>query len=502
MGQPVVAATTPITVTLEAGREYLYCSCGRSADQPFCDGSHRGTGFTPLPFRVEKDRRAALCRCKRTADAPYCDGSHADLAGDRPEGSQPAEGREEPYLDLVRELAENGLEGVGPHGPVVAMGVPRRRLPDWDDIQILTAQLARLPLPEKAEVGTDLVIGPQAERPLRLAIPLLVSDMSFGALSEEAKVALARGAERAGTGICSGEGGMLPEEVAANHRYLYELAPAKFGYREEVLERVQAFHFKLGQAAKTGVGGSLPAGKVTERIAAVRGVAPGQPARSPSRFPDLKGVEDFRAFAARVRERSGGIPVGVKMSAQHLERDLDAALEVGVDYIVLDGRGGGTGGSPSLLRDHTAVPTMAALARARRHLDRRGVSARVTLIITGGLRTPSDLVKALALGADGIALATAALQAIGCVASRICHTNRCPAGVATQDPALRRRLDIDNGARRLATFLGASVALMQVMARACGHDHLHRFSPADLCSWKRDVADLAGISWSGPRGED
>ncbi len=515
MTAPKVASRTPIRVELEEGKEYFYCACGRSSDQPFCDGSHEGSGFTPLSFVAEKSGKALLCRCKQTATPPYCDGAHARVPADRvgttfavgedggegddgdEEEPEPHATEEEPNLELIHELAEHGLERVGAEGPVAAMGVPRAQLPPWDDIQILTAQLARQPLAGDAPVGTDLVIGPAARRPLRLEIPLFVSDMSFGALSEEAKLALATGAERAGTGICSGEGGMLSEEQAANHRYLYELAPAMFGYREDLLPRVQAFHFKAGQAAKTGVGGHLSGAKVSARIAAIRGIPEGQPACSPATFADLHTPADFRRFGDRVRELSGGIPVGFKLSAQHIEQDLDFALEAGADYLILDGRGGGTGGAPLLLRDHIAVPTIPALARARAHLDRRGVSGQVTLIVTGGLRTPADCIKALALGADGIALANGAIQAIGCVGARICHTNRCPAGVATQDPQLRRRLKVEHAARRLERFFRSTVALMQVMARACGHDHLRRLDRNDLASWHRDLADLAGIAWSG-----
>ncbi len=260
---------------------------------------------------------------------------------------------------------------------------------------------------------------------------------------------------------------------------------------------VQAFHFKAGQAAKTGTGGHLPGAKVTARIAAIRGIPEGEPASSPATFADLHTPADFRAFGDRVRELSGGIPVGFKLSAQHIELDLDFALEAGADYLILDGRSGGTGGAPLLFRDHIAVPTIPALARARAHLDRRGASGQVTLIVTGGLRSPADCVKALALGADGIALANAAIQAIGCVGSRICHTNRCPAGVATQDPELRRRLEVEHAAQRLERFFRSTVALMQVLARACGHDHLHHLERNDLASWHRDLADLAGIAWSG-----
>lgn len=237
---------------------------------------------------------------------------------------------DEPFTSHIHSLARDGLSKTGHHGPVRAMGVPLTALPRWDDIQIVTAQLARRPLLEDAEVGTDLVIGPNAKRPLRLDIPLFVSDMSFGALSEEAKVALATGAELAGTGICSGEGGMLPTEQEACSRYLYELASGRFGWSLDKVKRVQAFHFKSGQGAKTGTGGHLPGAKVTPRIAEVRGLVAGEAAISPATFTDLVTVDDYRRVAEQVREAAGGIPIGFKLSAQHIEADLDFALDVGV----------------------------------------------------------------------------------------------------------------------------------------------------------------------------
>ncbi len=338
---------------------------------------------------------------------------------------------EEPYNALIRQYARDGLSKTGHHGQVAAMGVPRNQLPDWDDIQILTAQLHRPPLLDEHEIDTEVIIGPNAKKPLSLKIPLFVSDMSVGALSEPAKVALARGAELAGTGICSGEGGMLPEEQAANSRYFYELASARFGFDWDKLAKVQAFHFKGGQGAKTGTGGHLPGAKVKGKIAVVRGLEEGQAAISPSRFPDWTDVSQIRDFADEVRERTGGIPIGYKLSAQHIEKDIDAALQVGVDYIILDGRGGGTGAAPIIFRDNISVPTIPALARARRHLDRLE-RHDVSLVITGGLRKPADFVKAMALGADAIAVSNAAMQAVGCIAMRACHTNNCPVGIATQ----------------------------------------------------------------------
>jgi glutamate synthase domain-containing protein 2 len=411
----------------------------------------------------------------------------------------PTGSADEPHVKFIRKLADEGLSKVGHHGPTAAMGVPRDTLPKWEDLQLVVGQLHKLPLLDEEPVGTDTVVGPNANRPLRLDIPLFVSDMSFGALSEQAKVALAKGAELAGTGICSGEGGMLPEEQAANSRYFYELASARFGFSWDNVVKTQAFHFKGGQGAKTGTGGHLPGNKVQGKIAEVRQLSEGQAAVSPARFPEWTSLSQFRDFAAEVRAKTDGIPVGFKLSAQHIEKDIDAALEVGVDYIILDGRGGGTGAAPLIFRDNISVPTIPALARARRHLHSCH-AAGVTLIVTGGLRHPADFVKAMALGADAIALSNAALQAIGCLGMRACHTNNCPVGIATQKPHLRARLPVDSAAQRLARFFSAAVALMTVLARAAGHRHLRDFCIEDLTTFKTDMAQLTGVAYGGVAG--
>lgn len=505
MTQPIVSAIQPVGKEVEKGESYYWCACGKSANQPFCDGSHKGTGIAPLEFKPESSGEAWLCQCKMTGTPPYCDGTHSKLTKDHigkeaPEIEQKDSAPvadptpEEPTVKEIHQLARNGLSGH--HGAMAAMGVPRHQLPSWDDLQIMVAQLARKPLLDDAEVSTELVIGPRAKRPLKLSMPLFVSDMSFGALSPEAKIALSKGAELAGTGICSGEGGMMPEEKAANSRYFYELASAKFGYTEEQLKGVQAFHFKAGQGAKTGTGGHLPGSKVTECIAEVRGLKPGEDAISPATFKDLRTPDDFKVFGNRVREITGGIPIGMKMSANHIEQDIQFALDADVDYIILDGRGGGTGAAPLLFRDHISVPTIPALARARHYLDKVG-RKDVTLIITGGLRTAPDFIKALALGADGVALANSAIQAVGCVGARICNTNNCPAGIATQKEELRKRLNVDEGAERLCRFLQASVDLMKVMARGCGYSDLNSFQKSDLATWKREMAELSGVTYAG-----
>ena len=260
---------------------------------------------------------------------------------------------------------------------------------------------------------------------------------------------------------------------------------------------MQAFHFKGGQGAKTGAGGHLPGNKNIGKIAEVRGIEAGTDAISPPTFKELVSVADFKRFADRVRDVTGGIPIGFKLSANHIEADIQFALDASADYIILDGRGGGTGAAPEMFRDHISVPTIPALARARKYLDQQGASGRVTLIITGGLRVPIDFVKALALGADGVAVSNSAMQSIGCVAARMCNSNNCPAGIATQRKDLRQRLNIDKSATQLHNFFQASTELMSVMARACGHDSLAKFNQHDLATWHKEMAELSGVKYSG-----
>ena len=402
----------------------------------------------------------------------------------------------EPFTGYIKELARNGLKHIGHHGFSASMGVDRTTLPQWKDIQFLPAQLASRPLLDHEAVATQVTIVSKAKKPLQLDIPIFVSDMSFGALSREAKIALSKGAEMAGTGICSGEGGMLPEEQQNNSRYFYELASAQFGFSWDKLDNVQAFHFKGGQGAKTGTGGHLPGTKVSKEIAEVRGLNEGETAISPATFPDFHGVDDFKAFAQKVRERTGGIPIGFKIAASHIEKDIQFALDVGVDYIILDGRGGGTGSAPTILRDNINVPTIPALARARKYLDKVGATD-VTLIITGGLRIAEDFAKAMMMGADAIAVSNSAIQAIGCLGMRACGSNNCPVGIATQKEHLRQRLIIDASAKQLHNFFSATADLIRVVARSCGYDDINKFNADDLSTYDIDIHRLTGIPYAG-----
>ncbi|CAZ97225.1 FMN-binding glutamate synthase family protein [Zobellia galactanivorans] len=396
----------------------------------------------------------------------------------------------------VKELAKNNLNTIGSHGFSVSMGIDRNTLPKWSDIQFLPAQLARKPLSDDQKVSTKVVIGPNAQKPLVLDIPIIVSDISFGTISREAKIALSKGAEMAGTGICSGEGGMLWEEQRNNTNYFYELGAAKFGFSWDKLSKVQAFHFKGGQGAKTGISSHLPGSMVSKEIADVLGIEAGKDAVVPATFPDLNNVADFKAFSKKVQKIAGGIPIGFKIAASHIEKDIQFALDVGVDYIILDGRGGGTGSAPAIIRNNINVPTIPALVRARKYLDLQGATD-VTLIITGGLRTADDFFKALMLGADVIAVASAAMYAIGCIGIRACNSNNCPVGIATQKKSLRNRLIIESAAQQLCNYFEATNALIKVIARTCGYDDISKFNHEDLSTFNSDMYKLTGIKYAG-----
>lgn len=365
----------------------------------------------------------------------------------------------------------------------------RSRLPlfSWDEILVKGAQLFRLPLNKSQPVDTRTTIGPKAGIPLVIETPLIVSHMSFGALSKEAKLALARGSAGAGGAMSSGEGGILPESLEASHKYIFEYVPNKYSVTDEYLTKVDAVEIKIGQSAKPGMGGHLPGDKVTREISEIRGFREGQDIISPSRFPEIRTQEDLKETVDMLRDRSKGKPIGLKLAAGHIEKDIEIALYAGVDFITIDGRAGGTGAALKSVKNAASVPTIFALHRARKTLDDRG-AVHVSLIITGGLRIASDIAKALALGADAVALATASMMAVGCQQYRICNTGKCPVGIATQDATLRARLDVDASAKRVENFFRITTEEIQEFARLSGHSSIHDLSVEDLCTVNSEIS--------------
>lgn len=388
------------------------------------------------------------------------------------------------YMAQIHEMAMTGKPIIEAMGTQMAM-------PGWDDILLLGAQLNPPPLEEHAHVDTTTVIGPNAKKPLVLSNPVYISHMSFGALSKEAKISLAKGSALAHTAMCSGEGGILPEEREAAEKYIFEYVPNLYSVTPENLRRADAVEIKIGQGTKPGMGGHLPGGKVTPEIAAIRNKPLGEDVISPSRFPGIDTREDLKALVDKLRAESDGRPVGIKIAAGRLERDLEYCVFAGPDFITIDGRGGATGASPRLVRDSTSVPTVYALYRARKYLD--SVKSDISLVITGGLRVSSDFAKALAMGADAVAVASAALMAAACQQYRICGTGKCPVGIATQDETLRARLKTDAAAARVANYLNGSLEDLKTFARITGHVRLHDLNVSDLCTISREISEFTNI---------
>jgi glutamate synthase domain-containing protein 2/rubredoxin len=368
----------------------------------------------------------------------------------------------------------------------------RKPIVSWDDVLIKGAQLARVPLNLDETVDTKTVIGPRAAKPLVIGTPIIVTHMSFGAISREAQSALAMGSGAMGTAMSSGEGGILQDALTMAHKFIFEVVPNGYSLSPENLRRVDAVEIKFGQSAKPGMGGHLPGSKVTPEIGAIRGFPEGAAIFSPSRFPDIRTREDLRRKVDELRTLSEGRPVGIKFAAGDVEADLEFALSAAPDFITIDGRAGGTGAAVKAIKDATSLPTIYALDRARRYLDARGITD-VTLIATGGLRLSSDFAKALALGAEAVAIGTAALMAIGCQQYRICDSGRCPVGIATHDPGLRARLDVDEAARGLANFLRVATDELKEFARLTGHASVHELSVRDLVTTNSEISAHTSI---------
>lgn len=425
---------------------------------------------------------------KQGAAETGAEGPVSGASGEGPDLSYPKETRKTDssyrYFKEIHEMAVTGKSAIE------AMGT-QMKMPNWDDILVLGAQLNPPPLEEHAEVSLQTVIGRHAKKPMVLDMPVYISHMSFGALSKETKIALAKGSAMAGTAMCSGEGGILPEEKAAAHKYIFEYVPNLYSVTTENLTTSDAIEIKIGQGTKPGMGGHLPGSKVTPEIAEIRNKPLGEDVISPSKFPGINTKEDLRTLVRNLRDCSGGRPIGIKIAAGKIEKDLAYCVFAEPDFITIDGRGGATGASPSIIRDSTSVPTIYALYRARKYLD--SVHADIDLVITGGLRVSSDFAKAIAMGADAVAIASAAMVAAACQQYRICGTGMCPVGMATQDPELRKRLHGEAAAQRVANFLNCSAQELRTFARITGHEDIHGLSVEDLCTISREISEYTNI---------
>ena len=295
--------------------------------------------------------------------------------------------------------------------------------------------------------------------------------------------------------MCSGEGGILPEEKEAAYKYIFEYVPNLYSVTDENLRDSDAIEIKIGQGTKPGMGGHLPGSKVTPEIAKVLNKPLGDDVISPSKFPGINNADDLRNLVDELRTRSAGRPIGIKIAAGRIEKDLEVCAFAGADFVTIDGRGGATGASPAVIRDSTSVPTIYALCRARNYLD--AIGSDMDLVITGGLRVSSDFAKAIALGADAVAIASAAMVAAACQQYRICGSGMCPVGMATQDEKLRGRLQMEAAAKRVENYLKCSAQELRTFARITGNADIHGLSADDLCTVSREISEHTNIAHAG-----
>lgn len=395
-------------------------------------------------------------------------------------------------------------------------GGTKRKVPHFDDLLLLGASMSRYPLEGYREkCGTDVVLGTRfAKKPIHLKIPVTIAGMSFGALSANAKESLGRGASMVGTSTTTGDGGMTPEERGHSETLVYQYLPSRYGMNPDDLRKADAIEIVLGQGAKPGGGGMLLGMKVTERVAGMRTLPVGVDQRSACRHPDWTGPDDLAIKIAEIREITDWEkPIYVKIGASRPYYDVKLAVKAGADVIVLDGMQGGTAATQEVFIEHVGIPILPAIPQAVQALQEMGMHRKVQLIVSGGIRTGADVAKAMALGADAVAIGTAALIALGDNHPRLdkelkeigsaagyyddWQNGRDPAGITTQDPELSKRLDPIEGGRHLANYLRVLVLEAQTMARACGKSHLHNLDPEDLVALNVEAAAMARVPLAG-----
>jgi len=362
----------------------------------------------------------------------------------------------------------------------------------FDDLVFLPAQLNKKPVDYYREkISSKTIIGKNSKKPIEIETPIIIGAMSFGAISREAKIALAKASTMAGTIENTGEGGMLLEEREFAKYLIIQYASGRFGISEEILKKADAIEIKIGQGAKPGFGGFLPAKKVTEEIAKIRGVEIGKDLHSPASHLDIKNIEDLRKKVEWLRKIGQGVPIIIKLAGGDLEKDLKLAIKANPDIIAIDGKEGGTGAAPEVILDEVGIPTLIALVKARKFLDRIG--AKQELWIGGGLNKGGDFAKALALGADAVFCATSLLIAIGCNYCRLCHLGKCNFGIATQDPELRKKLDIETASQNVANFIKNCTEEIKMIAGACSENDIHKLNKGHLRALNSEMGKIIGV---------
>jgi len=393
-------------------------------------------------------------------------------------------------IHLKAETGKYALRGYGSSRP----------LPTLDDIIIVPAQLSKTPIDKyRQRCNTKVVIGEgRVKRPLSLDIPIVLGAMSYGALSKNAKMALAKGAAQVGSATNTGEGGSFPEERELAKNLIVQWSTGRFGCNTQYLRTADAIEIKIGQGAKPGMGGHLLAEKVTPEIAKIRGIPIGTDALSPCRHLDIARPGDLYKHVELLREVTDWqIPIIIKLGPGNVYNDVKLAIEAEPDAIAVDGMEGGTGASPEITTEHAGIPTLGCIGPATKALDDSGHKGKIKLILLGGIRTGADATKAIAMGFHIVGIASAALVALGCRVCRQCNTGKCVYGIATQDTDLSLRLDVDEGAMRIANFLSAITEEMKILTMLAGYDDIFKLTKCDLRAANREARDITGIKLIG-----
>ncbi len=412
-------------------------------------------------------------------------------------------------MQEIRRAAETGIYDIRGFGA-------KRKVPHFDDLLFLGASMSRYPLEGYRETcNTAVTLGTRfAKKPIELDIPITIAGMSFGALSANAKEALGRGASACGTSTTTGDGGMTPEERGQSSKLVYQYLPSRYGMNPDDLRKADAIEVVLGQGAKPGGGGMLLGQKITDRVAQMRTLPKGVDQRSACRHPDWTGPDDLAIKIQELREITDWqVPVYIKVGATRTYYDVKLAVKAGADVIVVDGMQGGTAATQEVFIEHVGIPTLAAIPQAVQALQEMGMHRKVQLIVSGGIRNGADVAKCMALGADAVAIGTAALVALGCnhpkwdaefkqIGSAAgfyddYHEGKDPAGISTQDPELAKRLDPIEGGRRLANYLRVLTMEAQTLARACGKSDLRNLEPEDLVALTVESAAMARVPLAG-----
>ena len=397
---------------------------------------------------------------------------------------------------FYQEVVDIKQESKTRQSAVGSMGSLKKFPFSFDDLYFVPAQVNRIPLNLDESVNTSVVIGPQSKKPLKISSPIMISGMSFGAVSKKVRIVISSTASKLKIGFNSGEGGIIDEEKDLGEDYrIMQYSTGRFGVNEEILKSAAAVEIRFGQGAYPGKGSYLPTEKITDEVAKTRNLEPGDASYSPAHHPDMTNPDSIKDKITWLREITEGAPIGTKIGCGDVKADVKVLVDSGVDFIALDGFGGGTGATNLYVRDNVGIPIFAALPQAYQTLQELEVKDRISLIAGGGLRKSADFAKCLALGADAVYIGTAALIAINCQQYRVCYTGLCPTGIATQDPKLMEQLDLEEGINKLSNFIELSTEEVANLTRIVGKNNVGTLSNEDLISANRELSLITGVKW-------